>query len=88
MNQEEFERKVKDGFKKGFVMKVETKNKTYFITDYIAYVRFVDLYYIKGESINDIEYLGHVDYSDIIKVSKFKRQKMFQCFNGQIKGDE
>ena len=30
MNQEEFERKVKDGFKKGFIMKVETKNKRVF----------------------------------------------------------
>ena len=88
MEQEEFEKKVKDGFKKGFVMKVLTKSNTYFITDYIAYIYFVDLYYIKGESIDDIEYLGYVNYSDIIKVSKFKKQKMFQHFNGQIKGDE
>jgi len=66
MDMNEFEKKVNKLFKDGFLVRVKTKNKIYFISEYIAYNYFVDLYY--GE-----DFLGGINYSDIIEIRRVNK---------------
>jgi len=67
MDMTEFEEKVNNFLKNGFLVEIKTFDKKYIISKYIAYNDFVDLYF--GENLN---FLGSVNYSDIIDIRKVR----------------
>jgi len=74
MEMDEFMKKVNDRLKKGFLVKIKTTNKTYLINKYIAYNYFADLYYGEGDSFTNSEFLGAVNYSDVIGIRSYSQK--------------
>jgi len=73
MDMTEFEEKVNKLIENGFLVRIKTKNKSYLISEYIAYIDFVDLYYGEGSDFSKLEFLGGIKYSDIIGIRRVNK---------------
>jgi len=74
MDRDEFIKKVNKRLEKGLLVRVKTKDKTYLINKCIMYIDFADLYYGEGDSFINSEFLGAVNYSNVIGIKSYSKK--------------